>query len=508
MTEAHSYRQILRSSSIIGGASVVNILVGLLRAKAVALILGPAGVGLFGLFTNIVATASTLSGLGFGNVGTRQIAEASANEDPIRVAAARRALFWGTMALAALGGAMFWLLRGVIARHILGDAHLAGEIGWLAIAVSLTVAAASQNALLNGLRRIGDIARVSMGSALLSTCIGVVALLWFGRAGLALFVIVIPAASFLLGHLFVARLPRVAQQRTELASLAAQWRVLATLGAAFMIAGLAGTVGQLVVRSMFQHELGVEALGHFQASWAISMTYIGFVLSAMGTDYYPRLTAVIGDHDAANRLVNQQTEVALLLATPVLLAMLGLAPWIIRLLYSSAFLEAADMLRWQVLGDFLKVMSWPLGFILLASGAGRTFMFTEWTAAGLFVALCALTLPVLGVQSAGISFLGMYAGYLPLVYWFAARRTGFRYSAAVIRLIGLGMGAGLAILFLSRQSTVAAATLGVLSSGIFGIGGLIRLAAMADAGGRAGKISNGALRILHSIGLKNDPRPK
>ena len=127
MTEAHSYRQILRSSSIIGGASVINILVGLLRAKAVALILGPAGVGLFGLFTNIVATASTLSGLGFGNVGTRQIAEASANDDPVRVAAARRALFWGTMALAILGGAVFWLLRGVIARHILGDAHLAGE---------------------------------------------------------------------------------------------------------------------------------------------------------------------------------------------------------------------------------------------------------------------------------------------------------------------------------------------------------------------------------------------
>ena len=44
-----SHRQILRSSFIIGGASVINILVGLLRIKVVAVLLGPAGVGLIGI---------------------------------------------------------------------------------------------------------------------------------------------------------------------------------------------------------------------------------------------------------------------------------------------------------------------------------------------------------------------------------------------------------------------------------------------------------------------------
>ncbi len=107
------------------------------------------------------------------------------------------------------------------------------------------------------------------------------------------------------------------------------------------------------------------------------MTYIGFVLTAMGTDYYPRLTAAIHDHATVNRLVNEQTEVALLLAGPVFLAMLGLAPWVIQLLYSSRFRPAVDVLRWQMLGDVLKVASWPLGFIILAAGDGRTFMLTE-----------------------------------------------------------------------------------------------------------------------------------
>ena len=45
------------------------------------------------------------------------------------------------------------------------------------------------------------------------------------------------------------------------------------------------------------------------ALYGLGLTYIGFVLGAMSTDYYPRLTAVIHDHDVANRLVNEQTEV-------------------------------------------------------------------------------------------------------------------------------------------------------------------------------------------------------
>ena len=44
----HSYGQILRSSATIGGASIVNLAIGIVRTKAMALLLGPAGIGLIG----------------------------------------------------------------------------------------------------------------------------------------------------------------------------------------------------------------------------------------------------------------------------------------------------------------------------------------------------------------------------------------------------------------------------------------------------------------------------
>jgi len=487
VSEPNSYRQILRSSSIIGGASAFNIVIGLLRTKAVAMLLGPAGIGLVGLLQNLIATAATASALGLGTVGTRQIAEANGQGDLVAVTTARRALFWGTLVLAVVGSLVFWLLREAIARHVLGDDTLAGAVGWLALGVGLTVASGSQSALLTGMRRIGDIARVQIGSSVLSTLLGLAAIGWWGAKGLLVFVLVAPASSFLFGHLYAARLPRVHSAPTPLTQLMEQWRTLIRLGSAFMVAGLMVTLGHLLVRTLVQRELGPAALGQFQAAWAISMTYIGFVLGAMGTDYYPRLTAVIHDREAANRLVNEQTEVALLLAGPVLLAMLALAPWVIRLLYTAEFYEAANILRWQVLGDVLKIASWPLGFVMLAAGAGRTFMLSETFAIGVFVLLVWLGLPVLGIQVTGIGFALMYVCYLPLVYWLARWRTGFAWQSHVLRHLALLTLVAVITCLLPHWNEWVTVVLGLAAAVGFGLHGLHRLGSMLDDNGRLGR---------------------
>jgi PST family polysaccharide transporter len=499
VSQGTSYRQILRSTSIIGGASVLNILIGLLRMKVAAVLLGPAGVGLIGLLQNILGTAAGLAGLGVGNVGTRQIAEAAATGDVHNVAIARRALFWLTLALAVLGGCGVWLLREPLAKAVLGDAAHADTVGWLGLGVALTVAAASQTALLNGMRRIGDLARVNVGAAVLSTVAAVgIAALW-GQHGILAFVLAGPVASFLLGHWYVVRLGRLQAPRAARAHLLQQWRTLLRLGFAFMVSGMVVNLGQLLVRTLIQRELGPVALGHFQAAWIISMTYLGFVLGAMGTDYYPRLTAVIREPDKVNRLVNEQTEVALLLAGPAFLAMLALAPWLVRLLYSAEFAEAANILRWQVLGDVLKVASWPLGFVLLAAGDGRAFMFTESLAIGVFVLGVALGLPWFGIDSTGIAFLLMYVAYLPLVWILAKKRTKFDWQPSVWKRLLLLFMASSGVAGLGMWHATIAAVVGLFLSVAFGLDGLARLGHLAGLQGPIGKFAQYAHTLIAKI---------
>jgi PST family polysaccharide transporter len=484
-----SYRTILRSSSIIGGAQVINIAVGILKMKAVAVLLGPAGVGLVGLYLSLVQTASSVAAMGLGTVGTRQIAAAHAEGGDLAVGRTRRALLRGTMLLALIGAALFWLASGWIARVILADESRSNDIAWLSVGVALTVAAGSQGALLTGLRRIGDLARINVGAGVIGAVLGALALWLWGAQGLIAMILIAPVVTFLLGHLYVTRLGPPAGPPIGLPEMSREWQGMLTLGFAFMLSGLVTTLGHLAARTLVQRELGSEALGQFQAAWAIGMTYLGFVLSAMATDYYPRLTAAINDHKVATRLVNEQTEVALLLCAPVLLAMLGLAPWVIDLLYTAEFGPAVEILRWQLLGDILKVMSWPLGFVLLAAGAGKTFIVTESLGMGVFVLGVFMGLPRIGVTATGAAFLALYVVYLPLVWLLGGRRIGFRWTRAVKAQALAVMAAAVVVDIAARWSETLGVVLGLGLAAATGVWALMRLSAMAGAGGRLGRIA-------------------
>jgi len=495
-----SYRRILKSSSIIGGASVINIVIGLVRTKIIAILLGPTGIGLVSLYSGVMSTATAVASMGMGTVGTRQIAEAFSQDDQSAMAVVRRAMLWGTLLLAAAGALVVWSLREFLAVHVLGGAEHATIVGWLALGVGFSVASASQGALIQGMRRIGDMARLSVYGAMLNTALGVTLLWQWGKAGLVAYVLIGPLTSLLLGHCYVSRLSRLASRDVSMQEIAQQWQTMLRLGVPFMGAALVSTLVQLWIRVEVSNTLGTESLGHFQAAWTISMQYIGFVLGAMAADYYPRLTGVINDHKAATRLVNEQTEIALLLSAPVFIAMIGLTPWVIHLLYSSAFLPAVYVLRWQILGDVLKVASWPLAFVILAAGAGKTFFLAEALPLLLMGGLVAGFTSSVGIQITGIAFLACYVTYLPLVYFLAKRRIGFQWQLNVIRLFLSILALCVMVAMLSaRYWWGAIVAIGLTL--VFGLYTLIRLVQMSKVGGSVERIA----AMIQSFCEKNGP---
>lgn len=284
-----------------------------------------------------------------------------------------------------------------------------------------------------------------------------------------------PAIGLLAGLVYIRRLPSLRGTRNRLSHVAQQWRIMTGLGFAFMIGGAAILVGQLAVRVVVERELGAVGMGLVQAVWAISITYIGFVLQAMAADYSPRLTEAISDRQTANRLVNEQTEIALLLCAPVLLVMLGAAPWVLQLFYSRDFTEAAMILRWQVMGDLLKVASWPMGFILIAIGDGRTFIFTEVSSAAVFVLFAWIGIPLIGIEAAGLAFLAMYLFYLPLLYLIARTRTGFSWSKRVRLTLAVIIATCSAVFASSTMSSLIGLGAGLFFAATAGIAAAYRL---------------------------------
>ena len=115
----HTYGQILKSSVLIGGSSALNLALGIVRVKAIALILGPSGIGLIGLYTSIVTLAQNVAGLGVNNSGVRQIAAAVGTGDTELIARTAAVLRRVSVAL-GLAGAAVLLVAGAagVAAHV------------------------------------------------------------------------------------------------------------------------------------------------------------------------------------------------------------------------------------------------------------------------------------------------------------------------------------------------------------------------------------------------------
>jgi O-antigen/teichoic acid export membrane protein len=501
--QAASYRRILKVSSIMGGASIINILIGVVRTKILALLLGPMGVGTVGLYMSLISTVSAVASMGIGIAGVRQVADAEAKEDKHTLSVVMRAMFWGVLLLASAATMIVWSFREMLAFYVLGSAEKADIVSWLSLAVGLSVASFSQGALLQGMRQISDMARWSVYNSVLNTVLGLTFLWQWGAKALLAYVLIGPLVNFILGHWFVSRLPKLVNSDISLQEIRFQWQTLLRIGVPFMGAGLVGSLVELWIRIVVGNTLGAASLGHFQAAWMISMQYISFVLGAMTADYFPRLTSVIHKHKAATRMVNEQIEVALLLSAPIFIAVIGLTSWVVNLLYSSEFMPATDVLRWQILGDVLKVASWPLSWVIVAAGASKTSFGTESFAFLMMGGVVAGFASRVGLQITGIAFLFAYVAYLPLVYWLAKRRINFKWQPNVLRLLLSILGSCILVAILSARYWWGA----FIATGLsltFGIYTLIRLAHMSGAGGLVGRIADFGHCLLARFGVKHD----
>lgn len=97
-----SYRQIMKATSIFGGVQVFNILIQLIRSKVIAVLLGPAGMGVIGLLNSTISLITSVSNFGLGTSAVRNISEADAsgNTEKVReTLSVFRTLVWATSIL-------------------------------------------------------------------------------------------------------------------------------------------------------------------------------------------------------------------------------------------------------------------------------------------------------------------------------------------------------------------------------------------------------------------------
>jgi len=427
--EKHTYGQILKSSALIGGSSVLNIAIGIIRTKAMAVLLGPAGFGLLGVYGSIADLARGIVEMGINSSGVRQIAEAVGSGETERIARTATVLRRIALLLGLLGVVLLVVFSRQVSTLTFGSDQHAGAVALLSLAVFFRMVSDGQGALIQGMRRIADLAKMGVLGALVGTIVSIVLVYFLGEKGVVPS-LVAAAAMGLVMSWWYSRKVRIQPPAMTRYQVRQEATSLLKLGFAFMASGMLMMGAAYAVRTLVLRRLGLDAAGFYSAAWTLAGLYVGIVLQAMGADFYPRLVGVAKDNPQCNRLVNEQAQVSLLLAGPGVIATLSLAPLVIALFYTAKFAEAVDVLRWMCLGIALRVITWPMGFIIVAKNSQAIFFGTElaWTVVN--VGLTWICVSVFGLNGAGIAFFGSYVFHGLMIYPIVRRLSGFRWSAA------------------------------------------------------------------------------
>lgn len=478
VADKHSYAQIMKSTLLIGGASIVNVFFSILRNKAIAVTLGADGVGLFSLYNSILDLAHAVSGLGVQSSGIRQVAEASGMAQLNRIARIARILKWVSFLLGLVGALLVAATALQISNWTFGNDQHRLAIVVLAVAVLLRVAAGGQMALIEGTRRIASLTRITILTAIGGTMATVALVSLFGARGLAPSLVAIAAVTLVVSWWYNKKilLPPAVMSRRDLQHEAG---ALLKLGFVFMTSSLLAFGTAYAIRIVVLQHGGVAMAGLYQAAWALGGLYAGLVLQAMGTDFYPRLTATSRDNALWNRLANEQTKISILLAGPGIIATITFAPFVTNLFYSGEFFAAGDLLRWICLGMVMRIVAWPMGYIILAKGARTFFLISEAAAAVVQVGLTWLLMTWFGLIGAGMAFLGLYLWHSALIYLLVRHLTGFRLSsanvAAILILSGTAGSTFAATQLLPVASAIMVGAATTVASGVYSLWQLAEL---------------------------------
>jgi len=434
--DKNSYKESLKATSLFGGVQVYNILIGIIRSKFVAVLLGPLGMGINGLLISATDLIMSLTNLGLGTSAVRDIAEANATQDAGKIALVIR-VFRRLVWLTGLLGAVICLLFSPYLSYVtFGNYEYTIAFVILSSSVLFKQLATGQTALLQGMRKYADMAKANVTGNTIGLFLTVPLYYLWGLNAIVPVLVITSVISFILSYYYSNKV-KIEKVEITTKSIKKEGKGMLKMGFFISLQGLLSVGASYLVRIFISNKGGLDDVGLFTAGFAIINTYVGLVFTAMGTDYYPRLSAVSSDNEEFNKTINQQAEISLLLLAPIIAGFIIFIKPVVTILYSSKFLPVEGLIYWAILGIFFKAASWTIAYSFLAKGDTTAFFWSELAAIIYTTAFNILGYMYWGLTGLGISFLVGYIVYLIQVWIIAGKRYQIYFQKEIYKVFGI-----------------------------------------------------------------------
>lgn len=428
-----SYRNIMKATSLFGGVQIFNIIISIIRSKFIAILLGPAGMGISGLLTATTGLIGNMTEFGLGSSAVKNVSAANATNDSHKIGAVvsvLRRLVWIT---GLLGTVVTLCFAPLLSQLTFGNKDYTVAFVFLSITLLFIQLRSGQLVVLQGMRKLKYLAKSDFIGMIIGLVISVPIYYIWGIKGIVPAIIITAVSNLVLSSYFASKVKTIKVDVTK-TMLKTEGVDMVRMGVMLSLSSFITLGASYVIRIFISRTGGVDQVGLYTAGFAIINTYVGLVFTAMGTDYYPRLSGVSHDNAKSAALINQQAEIAILILAPILAGFLVFIKWAVILLYSHKFLSVNGMIHWAVLGMFFKAASWAIGFILLAKGASRLFFWNELISNIYILILNIIGYNFFGLDGLGISFMIGYVLHLFQIYIVSNKKYQFKFENAFYKI--------------------------------------------------------------------------
>jgi len=430
-----SYRQIMKATSTFGGVQVFQILTNLIKGKLVAILLGASGMGMTALFNTSLSMVTTISGLGLNTSAVRDISQSFESGDIDKLSRTVNIFRTWLKYCSVFGTILLCLVSPFLSRYTFGNYNYTLSFVLLSLMLVATLLTQGNTSILQGTRQLGYTAKSTLFGSIISLVLTIPFYYFFGLKGIVPALIVSSIGTFLVSRHFVKK-TTITKQIVDRSIVRDTGKEMAKLGIAMVAAQLVGQVCVYFVNTYISKRGGLPDLGYFQAAMSMTSQAVTLIFAAMGADFYPRLVAVCNDKIKMSETVNQQGEILLLIAFPLLTCFMIFSPILIYLLLSPQFYIITNIIRLIAFGMLFKVISYSIGYISLAKGDRKIFLILEG-GVGNFLQLTfnILGYTIAGLKGLAVSFVFTFIIYCIVVSFVAYNRYDFKISKSYIKIL-------------------------------------------------------------------------
>lgn len=352
----------------------INFVLGLISVGVVARFLGPSGMALTGSFRNFTALFKSLSTLGVNASVVRLFVENK--EDKEALSKIYSTFFWILVLVSVFIGLLILVFSIPISRYLFKIPDYSFAVQLFGLLLPLFVLNTFWIAIYNGLQRFKSIVIIQLLSSVFVFLLTVSLIYYEKLTGALLAIAVSDLIMLCITALFVYRNKAYFNFRLQKTiskpylSVIGKFSVMALLSAVVV----PGTL--IVIRNLIIDVHSVEKAGIWDAANRISGFYMMFFSSGLSLYYMPKLAELKTDSEFKNEL-KFYFKTIIPIFTLVLFLVFLLKDFIISMALTKQFQGVSNIMIWQLLGDFLKMISLAFGYQILIKTMTKKYFAVE-----------------------------------------------------------------------------------------------------------------------------------